>query len=301
MKRIYFLVAKIFFLLGYFQGSARVQSKVFNSLPLKTGSTKHPLGFSWNISSRDALNTYLSSCEALTTRMVLSQADKLDTFICLGANRGWYPLVVGVKSTKIRIVAFECNSSIFAELDQNISENNNQAELHPFAIGDAIKTADLYMPKISNEGMSTLFPIESEYRDASFIERVNVTTLDHMLSDSFSIMGRTLILMDIEGSEMMALKGATQLLENCSPALILEINPEMLISSGSSTIELLKYLQDFNYEAFWIDERGKLVQVGSNLHLPHLSILPPHAGANYLFVKADSNWLSDFEKTKFFS
>ena len=296
MKRIYFLVANFFFSLGYFHGSARVQSKIFDSLPLATGPTKHPLGFSWNISSRDALNTYLSSCEAFTTRMVLSQADKLDTFISLGANRGWYPLVVGVKSTKTRIVAFECNSSIFAELNQNISENNNQAELYPFAVGDAVKTADLYMPKISNEGMSTLFPIQSEYRDASIIERVNVTTLDHMLSDSFSIMGRTLILMDIEGSEMMALKGATQLLKNCSPVLILEINPEMLISSGSSTIELLEYLQDFDYEAFWIDERGKLVQVGSDLRLPHLSILPPHAGANYLFVKSDSNWFYNSEK-----
>lgn len=267
---------------------------IFSSLPLSTGFTKHPIGFTWNISTRDALNTYLSSCEAFTTRLVLSQANKIDTFISLGANRGWYPLVAGVKSTKTQIIAFECNSLIFRELSQNISINNNQTELFSFALGDAVKTADLFKPKISNEGMSTLFPVANEIRDATFIERVNVTTLDVTLSDRFAMMGRTLILMDIEGSEMKALKGAKEFLKSCSPALILEINPEMLISSGSSTTELLEYLTDFGYVAFWIDERGKLVQVGSDLELPHLSVLPPHTGANYFFVKDDSYWQKEF-------
>lgn len=267
---------------------------IFSSLPLTTGFTKHPLGFSWNISSRDSLNTYLSSCEAFTTRLVLSQANKLDTFISLGANRGWYPLIAGVKSTETQIIAFECNSIIFNELSQNILMNNNQTELFSFALGDAVKKADLFKPKNSNEGMSTLFPVATETRDATLIERVNVTTLDVMLSDRFAMMGRTLILMDIEGSEMKALKGAKEFLKICSPELILEINPEMLISSGSSTTELLEYLNDFGYRAFWIDERGKLVQVGSDLHLPHLSVLPPHTGANYLFVKDDSNWQREF-------
>ena len=296
MNLLYFLVAKIFYSVGYFHGSSKILMKISGGLPLKVGRIKHPLGFSWMISSRDALSTYLSSCEPFTTKLVLSRAANIDSFICVGANRGWYPLVVGARSKKVRIVSFECNSSIYEELSQNISDNGNQSELHCFAIGDYVAEADLYMPKNGNEGMSTLYPVGEQRQNASIVERVNVTTLDACLVDKLATFDRLLILMDIEGSEMMALKGASQLMRACSPALILEINADMLDEAGTSSNELLQYLRGYDYEVYWIDERGYLVIVGNDNQLPHLSILPPHTGANYLFVKMGDDWVNDFIK-----
>lgn len=101
MNLLYFLAAKIFYSVGYFHGSYRVQTFFSKRLPLVTGRVRHPLGFSWGVSSRDSLSTYLTSCEAFTTKIVLSQAPNVDTFICVGANRGWYPLAFGSK-TKMR-------------------------------------------------------------------------------------------------------------------------------------------------------------------------------------------------------
>ena len=310
MNLLYFLLAKIFYSFGYFHGSSRIQSKISRSLPLTLGRVMHPLGFSWMLSSRDALSTYLSSCEAFSTRLVLFQAVNIDSFICVGANLGWYPLLVGARNKKVRIVAFECNSSIYDELSQNVTENDNQSELYRFAIGDHVSMADLYMPKDGNAGMSTLFPLGKQshgastkhprepqwMHDSTIVERVDVTTLDVCLSDSLATIGRTLILMDIEGSEMMALKGASRLLRGCSPTLILEINPELLVAADTSASELLQYLRKYDYEVYWIDEREHLVRVGNDNQLPHLSILPPHSGANYLFVKNDENWVNKFIK-----
>ena len=298
MKRLYFLVAKILYAMGYFHGSFRIQMKISNYLPLRLGQVMHPLGFSWMVSSRETLSTYLSSCEAFTTKLVLSQVGKIDFFICVGANRGWYPLVVGANNKEVRIAAFECNSSIYDDLSRNVSENGNQSELYRFAIGDQVTKSDLYMPKNGNEGMSTLHLVGTYNQDASIIERVNVTTLDACLADNFGTFGRVLILMDIEGSEMMALEGASGLLLDCSPILILEINPEMLDAANSSVSELLQYLEGYDYEAYWIDERGCLVRVWKNNQLPHLLVLPPHSGANYLFVKNDENWVDKFVKDK---
>ena len=296
MKYLYYLVARVFFFTGYFHGSSRIQIQVSRYMPLRLGRVMHPLGFSWMISSRDALSTYLSSCEAFTTKLVISQAGNIDSFICVGANRGWYPMVVGARNKNVRIVAFECNSSIYDELSHNISENANQSELYRFAIGDQVTKSDLYMPKNGNEGMSTLYPVGNNRSDASIIERVNVTTLDVCLADNFATFGRMLILMDIEGSEMMALKGALELLRDCAPSLILEINPEMLDEAGSSANEVLQFLRGYSYEIFWIDERGHLVRVRKDNELPHLLILPPHTGANYLFVKNNETWVNKFIK-----
>ena len=190
MNLLYFLVAKIFYSVGYFHGSSKILMKISGGLPLKVGRIKHPLGFSWMISSRDALSTYLSSCEPFTTKLVLSRAANIDSFICVGANRGWYPLVGGARSKKVRIVSFECNSSIYEELSQNISDNGNQSELHCFAIGDYVAEADLYMPKNGNEGMSTLYPVGEQRQNASIVERVNVTTLDACLVDKLATFDR---------------------------------------------------------------------------------------------------------------
>jgi len=219
---------------------------------------------------------------------------QIDSFICVGANRGWYPLAVGAMNKTLKIMAFECNTSIYDELNKNIVENSNQSELFKFAISDHVGIADLYMPVSGNEGMSTLHPIGKQIHQALIIEKVNLTTLDVCLVDKLATFDRTLILLDIEGSEMLALKGASKLIEICAPDLILEINDELLRKARSSSNELLRYLREFDYEVYWIDERGVLLVVGENNELPHIAILPPHTGANYLFVKKNVTWVKEF-------
>ena len=285
IKSIYFFVAKVIFALGYFRGSFGVQNFLVNFLPLQFGRVKHPIGFTWSISSRDAFRTYISSCEPYTTKIIMSNFQDLDTFICVGANRGWYPLLVGTNNRDTKIFAFECNSKIFEELSENILENNLKVESIPLAVGEKDSQAELFMPLNGNEGMATLFPIGGERSNASVVENVNVTSLDAYLSHHLRDFGRSLILMDIEGSEMKALTGALRILQDCKPTLILEINPEMLQASGSSAIEIFDFLRNLGYQINWIDERGRLESVGPNNFLPHLEVLPPHSGANYLFTR----------------
>lgn len=297
MKILYYLIAKVAFTVGYFRGSSLIQSQIVKHLPVPKGRINHPLGFSWLMSSRDSLSTYLTSCEPFTTKVILSQVDEFDSFVCIGANRGWYPLLVGAKNKQIQLFAFECNSAIYDELSQNISKNRNQAELFRFAIGESDSQKNLFMPQGGNEGMSTLYPIGNQKNGASIVEVVNVTSLDTCLKETIATLGRTLILMDIEGSEMQALKGASIILSLASPTLILEINTEMLFESGSSFFEVFEFLRSHDYRIFWIDERGHLVSVLADNHLPHSSILPSGSGANYLFVKHGEIWIEKFVKS----
>jgi FkbM family methyltransferase len=282
-KIVYYIFARVVFALGYFHGSFGVQNFLVQSLPLQHCRVRHPIGFTWLISSRDAFRTYIQSCEPYTTKFVLTNFHSLDSFICVGANRGWYPLLVGTKNSRTKIFAFECNSRIFDELAENVKENNLNVELIPLAVGEHVSRADLFMPLNGNEGMATLFPIGGAHSNASIVESVGVTSLDAYFDQRMAGFGRGLILMDIEGSEMKALNGALGVLQECQPSIILEINPEMLEASGSSAAEIFEFLRRLGYEINWIDERGRLESVGMDNQLPHLKILPPHSGANYLF------------------
>ena len=284
IKGVYHFVAKIFFACGYFPGSFRVHNFLINTLPLQLFRAKHPIGFTWLISSRDAFRTYISSCEPFTTKIILDNFKNVDTFVCVGANRGWYPLVVGSMSRDTKIFAFECNSKIFRELTENVAQNSLNIELSQLAVGEKISNAKLFMPHDGNEGMATLFPIGGEHSNASIIESVNVTTLDDYFFYNMKNFGKGLVLMDIEGSEMKALSGASKLLRELQPSLILEINPEMLQASGSSATQIFEFLRGLGYQIQWIDERGRLELVGLDNVPPHLEVLPNHTGANYLFT-----------------
>jgi FkbM family methyltransferase len=287
----YFAISKIFSLVGYFPGSSKIQNVVIGLIPLWKGCFAHPIGFLWNIKSLDSLRTFLTSCEPFTTTLITSQANEFDTFICIGANRGWYPLVATTKNTNIKVIAFECNSSIFKELEQNILINRRNVKLLSTAIGSQNTTLKLYMPHDGNEGMSTLFPIREPLNNADLIETVLVTTLDDALKSEFETIGKTLLLMDIEGSEMLALQGAKKFLELTSPTIILEINSKMLQAAGTSAHSLFSYMESQGYQIFWIDERERLIRVTDINVVPHSNSLPSGTGANYLFTKQPENWL----------
>jgi FkbM family methyltransferase len=252
-------------------------------MPLINKRVRHPLGFTWQISTRDSLKTFLSNCEPYTSKLVSQIAPGIDTFICVGANRGWYPMLVRTKNTDCMIFAFECNSRIYLELDENMKKNNTNVRLVKKAVGRTPRSSYLFLPKDGNEGMSTLYPTE---REALELEVVEVIDLDLFFQSQNLNLGQVLILLDIEGGEMNALKGASRLLFKYSPLLILEINEQMLEAAGTKVFELLTFLEQLGYFVYWIDERERLQPVNQKDSLPHVGVLPVGTGANYLCTRS---------------
>jgi hypothetical protein len=67
-----------------------------------------------------------------------------------------------------------------------------------------------------------------------------------------------LIKADIEGAELLMLRGATDTLAQFHPPLILEIVPQQLENMGASVAELEAMLQSFGYgEGRWVDYKNK--------------------------------------------
>ncbi len=282
---IYLLFSKIYYNTPSFRGSTRLFRNLFKCLPLQIGSVKHLLGFEWYIHSRESLWTFLVSCEKMTTKQLLVELNGAKTFICIGANFGWYPLVSSSTNPAVNAFGFECNSSVRQIFRRNVNLNDYEISIIDFAISNHEGQLDLFLPKVGNDGMSTLFPIHGDSKGVNFVERVDCTTLDIYFESSMSDFGKTVLLMDIEGSEMRALLGASRFLTELKPVIICEVNPGMLDASGYDYLDLFSKLASLGYKAFWIDERGSLMEVKNPIDLPHTRVLPSGTGANYLFKK----------------
>ncbi len=296
LSKLYFLFAKLFFNLGYFPGSNRLQSFVTNHLPFRTGNFSHPLGFIWPVISKNALKTYISSCEPFTSKVLMSRASEISTFICVGANIGWYPLLIGTQNESTEMFAFECNPEFFSHLQANMLNNEIVINCSSRGISNKESLESLFIPVNGNDGMSTLYPAENETSSDLFIAKVEVTSLDSFFQGREFAEGEVFILMDIEGGEIKALEGANLLIGALKPTLILEINPKMLSQAKSNYIEMFRAFQGNSYDIYWIDERENLVLCTEDLMLPHTSVLPRDSGANYLFVKHEKRWIEEFIK-----
>jgi FkbM family methyltransferase len=254
-------------------------------MPLYPLSLRHPLGFLWKLDSREALWAYLSSCESFTTKVVIEVALQIETSICIGANRGWYPLVIRKMNSTCEIHAFEPNSKTYSMLVSNLKVNSAHVHSHNFALGKSSSLRDIYTYKNANDGMTTLFPTSSIADSFAKLETIQVKTLDEVFPLANQLSGPILLQMDIEGAEYEALLGSTQFLKKYSPIVICEINPLLLVAAGSSSFKLFHHMESLGYLIYWIDERGKLWPQKESEPCGHLKFLPPGSGSNYIFLK----------------
>ena len=84
---------------------------------------------------------------------------------------------------------------------------------------------------------------------------VTAVTLDDLMRGNCNP-GPTLVKIDVQGAEMLVLKGATGILKNTGPALFVELHEEGLSKFGTSVSEILDYLSEYNYEVYWLMRTG---------------------------------------------
>jgi FkbM family methyltransferase len=65
-----------------------------------------------------------------------------------------------------------------------------------------------------------------------------------------------LVKIDVQGAEMLVLKGATDILKNAGSALFIELHEAGLRKFETTVSEILSYLSEYGYEAFWLTRAG---------------------------------------------
>jgi FkbM family methyltransferase len=164
-----------------------------------------------------------------------------DVLFDVGANIG----MVALHAAKIcRTVAFEPDPSIQRRLKVNSELNPDRTfTLEPVAVSDGDGSVVLYTD--GDDGNS---PSLVHQRGESSSVSVRARSLDSLMAEG-RLPRPTVIKLDVEGAEILVLRGAKQLLTGPDRprALFIEVHDTFLPGFGSSADEVNALLKEFGY------------------------------------------------------
>src|SRR6266446_7072260 len=156
--------------------------------------------------------------EPITSLVLQELAGPGATFIDVGANIGFYSLLLSRREPRLNVIAFEPNPKNYRLLKMNVSLNGFHRVLcEPLALSDADGTALLHL---SASDMSASLHADFDSHPTKSVE-VETTTLDNYLARN-KMECPLVIKLDAEGHEESVLKGARETLHSLQPDIITE-------------------------------------------------------------------------------
>jgi FkbM family methyltransferase len=215
--------------------------------------------------------------EPITTLVVRELAKPGDTFIDVGANVGFYSLVVASFQPGVKVIAFEPNPKNTELLHANVAANQlGHIHCEPVALSDEEGTAALYL---SASDMSASLESDFDGHSTSTVQ-IPTTTLDKYLA-RHPVRGRLVVKVDVEGHEESFFNGARHTIASAKPDLITEVT----FDHGEETVS---FLRETGYRFYQITDQG-LIESGDLTPV----IREPFVFLNYLLSAKPRQEVSD--------
>lgn len=196
------------------------------------------------------------SYETDETRFLKAVFREGDVFLDIGANLGWYSLVLGRNCPGSRIFAFEPIPSTVAALEKNIRLNALQ-NVEPICMGMFNKEDELsflYAPDVSG---ATSLKVTGQTRGRTSIQSVTcrTTTLDSFCAERDIV--PTLLKIDVEGAELMVVQGGGETLQH-TPIILMELLRKWSREFGYHPNDVFALLAQYGYGAWVFSADGSL-------------------------------------------
>jgi FkbM family methyltransferase len=217
-----------------------------------------PLGLRVRAYTKDVMGRHLFKRgvhESVLSTWVLRHLELKDGAVVLdiGANLGWYSLLLARRFPLARIHAFEPEPRNLELLRGNVAKNGiANVTVHGVAVAEKSGTMKFFPYADKNMGRHSLVPM-----DGLTPIDVQVVTIDEFLREQ-RIDPRDVgfVKIDVEGYEQPALQGAASLLA-CSPLILAEFAPKYIRRAGSDPAGLLQWMQQCSFRAFECTEDGR--------------------------------------------
>lgn len=231
------------------------------------------------IGQRIALGKY----EGYETKLLMSQIGKNDVVADVGANIGYYTLLMARRAKKV--YAIEPDGEIFSILKKNVEENNLKNVVLINAAAGAKKEKVKYFKNEENYGDGRVV----ENKNGKFVGNVSCLRLDEILQNEQKI---SLIKVDTQGYEPEVMEGAKNIIEKDSPVLFLEYSPseyknKKMIKSLNSKYKNIWSINDF-VEVPWPIYKG--IKILGKAGYTDLWIKKKMVAGDYLLMLKNVNY-----------
>ena len=158
-----------------------------------------------------------------------------------------------------RVLAFEPDNEIFSKLERNIALNGYENIVHPYNFGISDSEDEV---SLNSDGVDGYSPSLSNLNRHSKSKEIKVKSIDYLIEEmDFPL--PTVLKIDIEGAEILALRGANNLLSSSDKPrlLFIEVHPTFLEDYGSSSEEIKELVLNYNYKIITFSKRDDQVHL----------------------------------------
>ncbi len=177
---------------------------------------------------------------------LIEHAEPGGVFFDIGANVGYHTLLLARLAGAVgHVDAFEPAPAAAASLEKTLQGNGlSNVTVHRIAVGATEGHAAMQVGAIWESGRSHIVGATAGYRSelagtTQTIE-VPVTSID-ILREKGEVAAPTLVKIDVEGSEVLALRGMEETLRSARPVLVAELWGTENIASGEGLLQSLGY------------------------------------------------------------
>ena len=200
---------------------------------------------------------YLGNYEPEDTDYLMQALRPDDICFDVGANLGYYTVLMAKAVPQGRVYAFEPDPFSHALLQLNVRINRlENVALNCLALGERSGTSNFFR---CTDGAFNSFK-DTARKPVSNVIEVQVTTLDEFITAN-DVPRVDFVKVDVEGAEGLVLAGAKGLLQDSARRprlLLLELFEENHRSFGDSTAEILERLRLTHYEPFVVSAKNAM-------------------------------------------
>jgi FkbM family methyltransferase len=224
----------------------RGKERLANAIIPRTGQRSASIfgsRFSLDLSDFIQRHMYAGSYERLESQVVRRLLRRGMTFVDVGANVGYYTAMAAESvGPEGQVLAFEPSQYAFSRLRRMVQGNRlNWVTVFQCGLADQPGQTTLYggaEDDLLNNHTATMVPHDNSYRRV-----VEVDTLDRF-AERLNIEHIDLVKIDVDGFEMLVLRGASRLIgESRIANIILECNEHWFQQMNISTAEIVEHLK----------------------------------------------------------
>jgi FkbM family methyltransferase len=194
-----------------------------------------------------------SNSEIEFTEEIISELRATDNYYDIGSCIG-FTAISAAKNSGCNVFAFEPDSELAEHLRYNIFLNllNDRIKVNEWAVSDSDGTVDFF-----TSGSNGASPALAKTQDQARKITVKTYKIDSAIKQNILMMP-SVIKIDIEGAELMALKGMSDALHasNGPRVIFIETHPPFMSQFGHTVEMLQQFLKDKNYKEEYMKKRG---------------------------------------------
>lgn len=164
-------------------------------------------------------------------------------FVDGGAHLGHFSIVAAARGA--RVLAVEPVEAVRRQLETNLAANGlDDVLVCPHALHEEATTLPLFVdPRRPEDPVATSFPA---YGRTERLVEAQTRRLDELV-EQYRLHRVDMIKLDLEGAELFALRGASELIDRDRPELVLELSDLLFEQAGYTADDLLDFLEDRGY------------------------------------------------------